>query len=580
MVMALRLASPFSVSEDAAQRAMERQILTLLHRATKPETLATMPLMRAICRATATPNALDALERVVRDALDGRDPSAVMRREIIFAIDFNRLVTNAQLAARNGISRRHFQRRRAQAITAIARFARNLVAGKFEPAEVSDRPVAERRDSRERRDDAAWRFKCEMAAYVRARDRGRAPEMRCIANSLVRLATAGPARALAQKYLADANARLGRVDEAMAQLHALPPSARALISAELALLERDAQTAEDCARSALAESDGADRYRCFALISQARLMRAAPWRPPPEALDPSVHSWERAAVDVENARHLVLEGQWSDAERHSRCAWNRAEELGSYELAARCAAVLAATTEVRGSKLEASWWRARAIERLLPTQDRLLATGLFPRNACSPAGHEDRLLSGVLYERLCLIVPQMFGESQEKRVAIVELLATILDRCPASASSSPALERAIASVARSESAFADYAQTCLRPISEMLALAQTALTGAGWAGVFDSLVDVFSTTARELRPASPRAVPVTVPQPAKSQQSCIDHLKMDETCAGDGIPIEALADLRVRFLSFRSRTRAPLARYRRSSFARTSHAAVDPVDSR
>ncbi len=578
MVMALPLPSPFSVSEDAAQRAMERQVLTLLHRATKPETLATMPLMRAICRATATPNALDALQRVVRDALDGRDPSAVMRREIIFAIDFNRLETNAQLAARNGISRRHFQRRRAQAITAVARFARNLLAGKFEPAEVSDRPVAERRDSRLRRDDAAWRFKRELAAYVRARERGRAPEMRCIASSLVRLATTGPARALAQKYLADANARLGRVDEAMAQLHALPPGARALIRAELALLERDAQTAEECARSALAESDGADRYRCFALISQARLIRAAPWRPPP--LDPSVHSWERAAIDIESARHLVLEGQWSDAERHSRCALNRAEELGSYELAARCAAVLAATAEVRGATPEASRWRARAIEHLLPTQDRLLATGLFPLNACRPAGLADRLLSDVLYERLCLIVPQMFGEGQEKRAAIIELLATILDRCPASGSSSPALERAIALVARSESAFADYAETCLRPIGEMLALAQTALTGAGWAGVFDRSVEVFSTTARELRPASPRAVPVTVPQPGKSQQSCIDHLKMDEKRAGDGISIEALADLRVRFVSFRSRSRAPLARYRRGSLTRTAHATVDPVDSR
>jgi hypothetical protein len=576
--MALPLPSPFSVSEDAAQRAMERQILTLLHRATKPETLATMPLMRAICRATATPNALDALERVVRDALDGRDPNAAMRRETIFASDFNRLVTNAQLAARNGISRRHFQRRRAQAIAAIARFARNLLAGNFKPAEVSDRPVAERRNSRVPRDDAAWRFKREVAAYVRARDRGRVPEMRCIASSLVRLATTGPARTLAQKYLADANARLGRVDEAMAQLHALPPSARALIRAELAMLERDEQTAEECARSALAESDGADRYRCFALISQARLMRAASWRPPPEALDPSAHSWERVAIDVENARHLVAEGQWSDAERHSRCAWNRAEELGSYEPAARCAAVLAATSELRGSKLEASWWRARAIERLLPTQDRLLATGLFPRGA-GPLGLEDRLLSGVLYERLCLIVPQMFGEGQEKRAAIVELLATILDRCPASRSS-PALERAIASAARSESAFADYAETCLQPISEMLALAQTALTGDVWADVFDSLVDVFSTTARKLRPAAPRAVPVTVPQPVKSQQSCIEHLKMDEKRAGDGIPIEALADLRVRFLSFRSPTRASLTRYRRGSFARTAHSAVDPLDSR
>ncbi|MGB6518591.1 MAG: hypothetical protein WBE79_08840 [Candidatus Cybelea sp.] len=578
--MALPLPSPFSVSEDAAQRAMERQILTLLHRATKPDALATMPLMRAICRATATPNALDALDRVVRDALDGRDPSAVMRREIIFASDFNRLVTNAQLAARNGISRRHFQRRRAQAITAIARFARNLLARNSELAEVSDRPVAERRDSCVRRDDAAWRFKLEMAAYVRARDRGRAPEMRCIAGSLVRLATTGPARAWAQKYLADANARLGHVDEAMAQLHGLPPNARALIRAELALLERDAQTAEDCARSALSESDGADRYRCFALISQARLMRAAPWRPPPEALDPAVHSWERVAIDVENARHLVLEGQWSDAERHSRCAWNRAEEFGFYELAARCAAILATTCEVRGSKLKASWWRARAIERLLPTQDRLLATGLFPRNPCSPEGLADRLLSGVLYDRLCLIVPQMFGEDREQRAVIVELLATILNRCPTSGSRSPALERAIAAVARSESAFADYAETCLRPISEMLALAQTALTGAVWAGVFDSLFDVFSTTARELRPAAPRAVPVTVPHPAKSQQSCIDHLKMDEKCAGDGIPIEALADLRVRFLSFRSRTRASLTRHRRGSFARTAHTTVDPVDSR
>lgn len=581
MLMAFTLPSPFPVSEDAAQRAMERQILTLLHRAKKPEALATAPLMRAICHATATPNALDALERVVRDALDGRDHGALTRREIIFAIDFNRLLTNAQLAARNGISRRHFQRRRAQAIAAIARYARRLLgAGYSEPVEIGGNPVADRAVTRLRRYNATWRFKRETASYLRARDRGRVPEMHCIAASLVRLATTGPERALAQTYLAEANVSLGRVDEALAQLHALSPSGAALVRAKLALLEWDAQDAEDFAREALAGSDENDRYRCLALISQARLVRAASWVPPPEARTLADHSWERAAIDVESARHRVVEGEWNDAQRLARRAWRRAEELGSYELAARSAAVLFAATDVRGSKLQPRWWRVRAIERLLPTQDRLLATGLFPRRACPRAGLMDPLLIGVLYDRLCLIVPQMFGEGQEKRAAVVELLATILEPRPASESGSRELERAIASVARSESAFADYAQTCSQPISEMLALAQTALTGAAWVETFESLVDVFLTTARELRPATPRTVPIGIPQPGQSQRSCIDHLKMDEKPAGDGVPIETIADLRLRLLPFRSRTRAPYTRHRSGSVARTAHSALDPVDSR
>ena len=59
-------------------------------------------------------------------------------------------------------------------------------------------------------------------------------------------------------------------------------------------------------------------------------------------------------------------------------------------------------------------------------------------------GRTDPLLSRVLYARLCLIVPQVLGESQEKRAVLFELLAAILDRSPAPGSSSPALERAIA----------------------------------------------------------------------------------------------------------------------------------------
>ena len=275
----------------------------------------------------------------------------------------------------------------------------------------------------------------------------------------------------------------------MAQLHALPPNARALIRAELALLERDAQTAEDCARSALAESDGADRYRCFALISQARLMRAAPWRPPPEALDPAVHSWERVAIDVENARHLVLEGQWSDAERHSRCAWNRAEEFGFYELAARCAAVLAATCEVRGSKLKASWWRARAIEHLLADTRPASRDGSLPAQSVL-AGRpcrstfERRALRPFVLDRAANVRRGPRTARGHRRTAGDDSRIGVQRREAGRRRSNERLR----AVARSESAFADYAETCLRPISEMLALAQTALTGAVWAGVFDRSV--------------------------------------------------------------------------------------------
>ncbi len=141
---------------------MERQVLRLLHRARNPGALAAMSVP------------VGALEQIVNDALAGDDARTENLRRVIFEADFKRTATNAELARRSGVSLRHFQRWRAEAVASIARHAGGSLGSIQAP-----RPP---------RTGPCWRFRREVAAFVAARDRGNALEMRCIARNLVRLA--------------------------------------------------------------------------------------------------------------------------------------------------------------------------------------------------------------------------------------------------------------------------------------------------------------------------------------------------------------------------------------------------------
>jgi transcriptional regulator GlxA family with amidase domain len=72
-------------------------------------------------------NPVYALERIVKAALAGDDARTEKLRRAILDADFKRAATNAELARRSGVSRRHFQRRRAEAVASIARYAGGLL---------------------------------------------------------------------------------------------------------------------------------------------------------------------------------------------------------------------------------------------------------------------------------------------------------------------------------------------------------------------------------------------------------------------------------------------------------------------
>ena len=91
----------------------------------------------------------------------------------------------------------------------------------------------------------------------------------------------------------------------------------------------------------------------------------------------------------------------------------------------------------------------------------------------------DRALGDVLYARLCMIVPQMLGDGKRQRAAVTGLLAALFD--------SRVTPSTIAAVARSDSAFAHYAEKNLEPVAEMLAFTLTALTGRSWDAAFEGL---------------------------------------------------------------------------------------------
>lgn len=467
---------------------MGRQILRMLHRVNKPERLATMPGIDSICRNMASSNPRNALEKLVRNALPGDDEKTAALRAAIFDADFKRVAGNAELAQRQGISRRHFQRRRARAVAAMVGYARMLSGGE----EISAPAAVPARES--------WRFRQELAAFLAARDRGNALEMRCIARNLLRLAGSAKASALARSLLCDANARLG--------------------------------AEEAC----------------------------APGNPPRDSvIGYPRRRWDRIAEDLARARRLVRRREWSSARSLAAQSWDHCERLGFGGLSAVAAAVVGAAEDAHGDRAGAERWRARAIERLLPTQDRLLAGSLFPRTAYGGWQGSDRLLKAVLYERLALMVPQMLGESPHRRAMVENWLATVVDAASLKDFGGDRLAIAAAALVQSDCVFVRYADAIRLPVAEMLTLAIVALTGLSWKAVF-AAVD------QKLVMSSALAV---------SQSAVAEHLKVNvRRSERDGGPIEDLTDLRVRILSLRPGTGAALDRQGDRASSRAPDAAA------
>jgi hypothetical protein len=570
--MVSMLAPTVADREYLLQRSMERQVIGLLRAIRKPQTLAAAPLMHAVCRATGQANALAALEHVIGAALAGGGANAAKLRSAILDVDFNHCATNAELARRCGVSRRHFQRWRADAVSAIARYARTIV----EPNMLAPRTIPSRPDA------PLTRFEREYETYLRARERGNALEMRAIAGNLLRLGPGPEAFALACACRVDASLRLGRLDEALEHLQRVAPPANLLGRAQLALLRGDLAQAEGYAQAAFdaMARDDAERYQSLVVISQARLGRSFPWRPAPGCVDLPRDRWERGAMVIECARHLAREGQWQAAETLALAEHGRAAALGYQGLAARAAGVLHACVRTRADHVAALQWRARAIEHLLATQDRFVAMRLFLRPAYDEHCGVDASLRGVLYERLCLIVPQMLGESAERRSAACDFLAVLLDAALATVPERRRLERAAARVRRADCALAHYAERAADALGEMLALVLLSTTGLDWEVLRGRLCGMLDQCASKLRPAAPRAFAIAIPRGQKSQFALTDHLKVDdERSVEDESSSESVAGLRVRLVPSRSVARITLPWSRRhtaSGPARATAGSANP----
>lgn len=106
---------------------MQRQVTKLLRRLRNPRKLAGLPIVAIFCKAMGEPDPAAALERVIRTVFAGDDESSIRLRHTILKPNFERAGTNAELARSAGVSRRHFQRLRAEAIGAVAQYAQNLL---------------------------------------------------------------------------------------------------------------------------------------------------------------------------------------------------------------------------------------------------------------------------------------------------------------------------------------------------------------------------------------------------------------------------------------------------------------------
>jgi hypothetical protein len=518
---------------------MQRQVSALLRRVRNPRALAAMPMMTAICAEMGTSNPVSALERVVFAVFGGDDCATAELRDAILKADFARDSTNSELARRCGVSRRHFQRRRAEAVAAIAHYARAIVERSNRPAQTHRATVVKLRPHA-----TTTRFERERQAFAEARDRDAVLKMRAIAGNMLRLAEGTAQEAVASGFLADANVRLGRREDALKCAARLSPAARELLAARLALLAGDRRAVEAHARAALPlfDEEDAEELRCWCLLSQS-----AQWpltRPLP-AVRYVPDLWSKLALQVERARHLARRGSWSEAALLAREALRYSQDRSFAEIEAQSAALLQAAAFARKDLAAAKWWRALSVERLLPTQDRLLALTMAREDVSGRLG-VDPLLTGVLYQRLILVVPQMGGENEVQAAAVQELLACLIDAALTGCQGSDRMERVLAAVRTCDSAFVHYCSPLIDAIADMTTLALTAVSGESWNRVSETVSDVLGRVVVRLQPVERRTFTVA----PRSQPAPIVHFKVDDERSGAlSEPVEALADLRLRLVS-------------------------------
>jgi hypothetical protein len=421
------------------------------------------------------PRPLDPLDAIA-ELVSNIEPVMASR---IFRLGGPRSVANARVLAIRERTKKGadfdeieaFDRHVDRSLVAVLRAQSHLISGKDGPAEGAVWPSFAR-VAPGTGDPADVPFELEWLAFLRARQRGDAHQMDRVARNVKRLAGDRPPWAL-RALLADAEAKIrrGHLQEAACMLDAADRqgfrtfaltelACSSALRSEIAFQRGDDAAAERLATGAYfvlrARHFGA--YQCQASGARSRLRLGESWTCPEDIGDLSLPAWDRVALNVEVARHLLAAG---DVRRSRGCAidaFQIATDRKYNGLAARAAATIGATYGPTTQRRQA--WRFRALTHLVVTRDLSIGRDLFAleQRESPPTfrGGPECELIGIIYSGLTTAIPMLCAESQAEGQASRAFLCELIAPALRHARECDRLESAIAALETSAPSFAQY----------------------------------------------------------------------------------------------------------------------------
>jgi hypothetical protein len=315
-------------------------------------------------------------------------------------------------------------------------------------------------------------FELEWLTFLRARQRGDAHQMDRVARNVKRLASDRPPWIL-RALLADAEAKIcrGRLQDAASILDAAERrglrtfsltelACSSALRSEIALQRGDDTAAERLATGAYLVLRGRHfgAYRCQASVARARLRLGESWTCPEDVGDLALPAWDRVALNVEVARHLLSAGDVGRSRARALEAFQLATDRKYNGLAARAAATIGATFGPATQRRRV--WRFRALTHLAVTRDLSIGCDLFALeqrelSATLRCGPESELI-GLIHSGLTTAVPMLCAESHAEGQASRTFLCGLIASALRHARESDRLENVIAALDTNAPAFAQY----------------------------------------------------------------------------------------------------------------------------
>ena len=568
----------FDASGEQLRPRLEAEVRRLLRCANNAFLLAANPLAQALCEATDSQNAQSALRRVIENAFQEGFKETQMRNMLLASLE------QGPARSTNGdslrVSKRHWQRRRAEAVAILATHVQRVIGtvssfadenesapsdpletiaellSNIEPATASNLLKLGGRQSaanatmlalRERLEAGAdisgadsadrqlstplvailraqskeitgkdpepagqlWpliaqvargssdiseiRFELEWLSFLRARHGGDAWQIHRIARSLQRLSndrSSWSVRALLAQ--AEANICAGRLEEASVLLDAAGRRCirnfavadlahGSALRGEVALQRADDAAAERLASGAylVLNDRHFNAYRCQTIVARARLRLAEPWERPRNIGTLTESSFDRLAIDIEAARHLLAGGDGRSSRACASAAFELAAKREYNGLAARAAATLGASLGDLTEKKRT--WYLRALSYLLKTRDHSVACDLFALETGGIAklfSSAAEPLVDIIYEGLANAIPQLRPELSE-RPAVCRFLKELIESVLWGRRTGEDLEKAIDVLSMDAAVFSQQLVYFLDNASDILHTVCQALVSAG-----------------------------------------------------------------------------------------------------